>query len=118
MQFTLTSNPEPRHLLVEAAGPMDLGDLCGMFDLAARICEMNGHRRLLLDLRRVQTDLSFTQHLLLGKHAAQSLARLERAASVVTAEQRRGTSELAAQNYGLRWQTFTDISLAKQWILE
>lgn len=118
MKFALSTQPGPEFLLIEAQGLMDLGDLCGMFDLAARVCEMNGHRRVLLNLLEVHVDLAFTQHLTLGKHAATSLARIDRAASVVSPAQRRGTSEKAAQKYGLRFRTFTDLAEGRVWIAE
>lgn len=116
MRFTLVIQPGPEFLLLEASGPMDLGDLCGMFDLAARICQMNGHRRVLLNLLETQVDLSFTEHLRLGAHAAASLASVARAASVVSPQARRGTSEKAAQNHGLPFRTFTDLAAALAWI--
>lgn len=118
MNFSVMAQPGPEFLLIEAQGLMDLGDLCGMFDLAARVCEMNGHRRVLLDLLEVHVDLAFTQHLTLGKHAATSLVRLERAASVVSPAERRGTSEKSAQKHGLRFRTFTDLAEGRIWIAE
>ena len=116
MRFSLEVSPGPTFLLVEAAGPMDLGHLCGMFDLAAQVCEMNGHRRVLFNLVATQVDLSFTQHLHLGAHAAHSLRQLERAASVVTAASRRGTSEKSAQKHGLTFRTFTEFAEAADWV--
>jgi hypothetical protein len=118
VRFSLRVQPEPQFLLVEAEGPMDLGDLCGMFDLASRICASNRHRRLLLNLLGVEVDLPFTQHLTLGAHAASSLATLDRVASVVSVAARRGTSEKAAQKHGLRFQTFTDLAQGLAWISE
>lgn len=116
MRFSLQISPEPELLRIQASGPMDLGDLCGMFDLAARVAEMNGHRRILLNLLEVQVDLSFTQHLHLGSHAASSLKKVERAASVVSVANRRGTSEKAAQKFGLQFRTFTDLNEGLAWI--
>ena len=116
MGFSLQISPQPAFLLVEAAGPMNLGDLCGMFDLAAKVCEMNGHRRVLFNLVETRVDLSFTQHLHLGSHAAHSLRQLERAASVVSAASRRGTSEKSAQKHGLTFRTFTDYAEGEEWV--
>lgn len=117
MRFSLEICPQPAFLLVTAAGPMDLGDVCAVFDLAARICEMNGHRRVLFDLTKTEVDLSFTQHLHLGSHAAQSLSKLERAASVVSVASRRGTSEKSAQKHGLTFRTFTDYPEGEAWVV-
>jgi hypothetical protein len=118
MRFTLTVQPGPLYLLLEAAGPMDLGDLCGIFDLVGSVAETNGHHRALFNLLAVQVDLSFTEHLQLGTRAAASLRRLERAASVVSVANRRGTSEKAAQKQGLEFRTFTTIEEAHDWTAE
>lgn len=118
MRFTLAVEPGPLFLTLHAAGPMDLGDLCGIFALAGSIAGINGHRRALFDLLDVQVDLSFTDHLHLGTHAAASLVKLERAASVVSIANRRGTSEKAAQKQGLRFRTFTAMDEALAWITE
>ncbi len=105
-------------LLVVGTGPAQLLHLCGLVDLAARVARMGGYRRLLVDLLAVDPELSFTDHLQLGAHAAQMLAGIDKVATVVPREQRKGSSEKAAQQHGLRLRTFSDMHEAENWLRE
>ncbi len=62
-------------------------------------------------------ELSFTEHLQLGAHAAARLAGMEKVASVVDIRFRTGTSEKAAQKAGVTLRTFTDLHAAEGWLL-
>jgi hypothetical protein len=117
MPFNMTVDHRADILVVEAAGPASLGDLCGLFDFVRVTAEKNGHRRALLDLRAVENDLRFTDHLALGAHAADELQNMERVASVVDPKYRVGTSEKAAQKMGLRFRTFVDLDEARTWVM-
>lgn len=116
MHFTATVHHGPDHLLVEARGPALLMDLCGLMDMVAAVAERGRYRRAVLDLTYTEIALSFTEHLQLGAHAAERLHKLERVASVVSPQNRKGTSEKAAQKLGLRLRTFTSMSEGLQWI--
>jgi hypothetical protein len=117
MPFSMTVDHRPDLLVVEATGIASLGDLCGLFDFVRVTAEKNGHRRALLDLRAVDNDLRFTDHLALGAHAADELQNMERVASVVDPKYRVGTSEKAAQKMGLTFKTFTDLAEAQSWVM-
>lgn len=118
MHFTATVHHGPDYLLVEGAGPALLTDLCGYMDLVATVADKGRYRRAVLDLLRVEIALTFTEHLQLGAHAADRLRNLERVASVVSLQNRKGTSEKAAQKMGLRLRTFTSLAEGLQWIAE
>lgn len=118
MHFTATIHHGPDYLLVEGAGPALLTDLCGFLDLVATVAQRGRYRRAVLDLMDTRIALTFTEHLQLGAHAAERLRNLERVASIVSVENRKGTSEKAAQKLGLRLRTFTSFDEGLQWIGE
>lgn len=116
MRFTATVHHGPDYLLVEGSGPALLTDLCGFMDLVATVADKGGYRRAVLNLLGVEIALTFTEHLQLGAHAADRLCKLERVASVVSVQNRKGTSEKAAQRFGLHLRTFTSLPEGVQWI--
>lgn len=87
-------------------------------DFVRATCKSHGHARALLDLTAVHIELTFTDHLALGSHAANQLRGMTRVASVVDARLRVGTSEKAAQKMGLTLRTFTDRDEAVRWLAE
>lgn len=116
MAFTVTVHHESGFLLVEGTGPATLPDLCGFVDLVACIAAMRGYRRAVMNLTGVQIALAFTDHLTLGAHAAERLRGLDRVASIVSVENRKGSSEKAAQKMGLHLMTFTSLDEGLAWI--
>lgn len=118
MHFTATVHHGPDYLLVEGSGPALLTDLCGFMDLVATVADKGRYRRAVLDLVAVEIALTFTEHLHLGAHAAERLRSLDRVASIVSVQNRKGTSEKAAQKLGLRLRTFTSLDEGLQWIGE
>jgi hypothetical protein len=116
MPFTATVEHGPEYLTVAGSGFASLGDLCGLFDLVKVTSDRHGHTRALLDLRRVEIDLSFTDHLALGAHAASALRSMGCVASVVDPKYRVGTSEKTAQKMGLQFRTFTNLEEALAWL--
>lgn len=116
MPFTATVEHGPEYVTVDGAGFASLADLCGLFDLVRVTSERHGHTRALLDLRQVEIQFAFTDHLALGAHAASALRSMGRVASVVDPKFRVGTSEKAAQQMGLQFRTFTDVSEAIAWL--
>ena len=116
MPFTATVLHGPGFLLVQGAGPASLADLCGFIDLVATVATMTGQRRAVMNLLDVQIALSFTEHLQLGAYAAEKLRALERVASVVSEQNRNGTSEKAAQKMGLHLRTFTSLAQGLEWV--
>jgi len=116
MHFTATVQHGPDYLLVKGCGPALLTDLCGFMDLAATVADKGRYRRAVLDLQGVEIALTFTEHLHLGAHAADRLRNLERVASIVSVQNRKGTSEKAAQKLGLQLRTFTSLDEGLQWV--
>ena len=92
------------------------GRLCGLAELSARVAVSQGDRRALVDLLAVEPQLTFTEHLQLGAHVAESFAPLERVATLVPVRERKGTSEKAAQKHGLHLRTFTTLEEATAWL--
>lgn len=116
MPFTTTVHHGLPYLLVEAAGPASLADLCGCAEMVASIAGRAGYRRALIDMTEIEVALSFTDHLQLGTHVAGCMAQLERVATVVTPANRKGTSEKAARKMGLDVKAFTERGEALAWI--
>ncbi|MDB5874207.1 MAG: hypothetical protein JWQ07_3649 [Ramlibacter sp.] len=118
MAFTITVFHGPPVLIVEGAGPASMADLCSFMDLVAAVAARTNQTRVLMNLTNVEIDLSFTEHLSLGSHAAEKLRGMERVASVVSELNRKGTSEKAAQKMGLRLRTFTSLDEGMQWLTQ
>lgn len=114
--FTITVQHGLPHLVVEAAGPATLADLCAYMDFVGALAKRLGCRRVVMNLLGVDIALAFTDHLTLGAHAAEMLKDIERVASVVNPKYRTGTSEKAAQNMGLRLRTFTSLEEGQAWL--
>jgi hypothetical protein len=117
MPFQVTVHHELSYLLLEVAGMAETSDHRGVVALAAAVCAAAPYRKCLIDLRRMHTEMPFTEHLQLGTFVGETLRSLEKVASVVTPAVRNGTSEKAAQRVGARLRAFTDIEDAKAWIL-
>lgn len=116
MALQLTVHHGLPYLLVEVAGTAHAADHRGVVAMAAAICAAAPYRKCLIDMRRMQTEMAFTEHLQLGTFVGESLRNLDKVASVVTPELRKGTSEKAAQKLGARLRAFTDIAEAKDWL--
>jgi len=116
MHFTATVHHGHEYLLVRGNGPALLGDLCGFIDLVATVSGKCLYRRAVLNLLDVEIALTFTEHLRLGAYAAERLRHLDRVASIVSVQNRKGTSEKAAQKMGLQLRTFTSIAQGLEWL--
>jgi hypothetical protein len=116
MAFAVQIHHGLPYVFVQATGEATLADLCGSADLVATLSRQKNYRRALVDMLGIRQHLSFTEHLQLGTYAANALAAMERVATVVTTENRSGTSEKAAQKSGLTLRTFTDLDEARRWI--
>ncbi|MGV3573162.1 MAG: hypothetical protein ACO1PB_21420 [Ramlibacter sp.] len=114
--FTITVRDGTPYLLVEAAGPATLVELCAYMDFVAGLARGRRCRKVVMDLLGVDIRFSFTDHLTLGAHAAHALQDLEQVASVVNPKYRTGTSEKAAQKSGLRLRTFTRLDEGVAWV--
>jgi hypothetical protein len=74
-------------------------------------------RRMLVDLRQVEGELTPTEQIFLGELVAQDLPHLERVASVVPAERITRNSEAAAQDLGMKLRVFTSKDDAIGWLV-
>jgi len=115
--FTVSIDDAGPYFLAVASGKAQLGHLCGFADLSARVATAKGYKRVLIDLLAVEPHLSFTEHLQLGAHVATAFAAVERVATLVPPNEKKGTSEKAAQKLGLRLRTFTSLEEANAWLL-
>jgi hypothetical protein len=116
MPLQLTINHGLPYLVVEVSGPAQFPDHRGVIALASAVCAATPYRRCLIDLREMQTEMPFSEHLQLGTFFGESFRALEKVASVVTPALRLGISEKAAQRMGARLRAFTDIEDAKAWL--
>ena len=116
MSFSVTVHELPGVLVVEGSGQATLAHLCGYMNFVGEVATRTHANRAVLNLMGVSIDLSFTEHLTLGAHAAEQLRALERVASAVPPRFRSGTSEQAAQKTGLRFRTFTTFNEALDWV--
>lgn len=73
-------------------------------------------RRVLVDLRGVDGELTPTEQVFLGELVAQDLPHLERVASLVPAERITHNSESAAQGLGMKLRVFTSKDDAIAWV--
>jgi hypothetical protein len=115
--FTVSIDDAGPYFLAVASGRAQLGHLCGFADLSARVAVAKGYRRALIDLLAVEPSLSFTEHLQLGSHVASAFEPLDRVATLVPQNEKKGTSEKAARKHGLDLRTFTSLEEANAWLL-
>ncbi len=116
LRFCVSVHHGPRYLTANGTGPALLTDLFGYMDLVGTIAGKAGYRWAVLNLSGVEIALTFTEHLHLGAYAAQRLRNLDRVASIVSVQNRKGTSEKAAQKMGLQLRTFTDLQEGLAWV--
>ena len=73
-------------------------------------------RRVLFDLRGVQTLTAFTEHYAIGDEAARQLSHMHRVASLVEPHRITRASEKTAQRSGMNLKIFTDEAEAVAWL--
>jgi hypothetical protein len=102
--------------LVRVEGAPTLGQFLSLVELMR--VETSGWptRRVLFDLRGVETLTSFTEHYAIGDEAARQLSHLQRVASLVPPHRITRASEKTAQRSGLNLVVFTDEAAAVAWL--
>jgi hypothetical protein len=85
-------------------------------DLVKSLAASRGHRRVLMDMRAVEHDMPFTEHLQLGTYLVDKLASIERLASVVPPERMVGVTARVARKLGVAVRTFDDLPEATRWL--
>ena len=117
MAFTVSTTRFPKFVQLVVTGPNSIKSFVDMVGDVAEDTALWSDRRLLVDLRGVEGDLTSTEQVFLGELAAQSFPHLERVASVVPAHQITHNSETAAQGLGMRLRVFASMEEATQWLL-
>ncbi|MFC5499822.1 STAS/SEC14 domain-containing protein [Caenimonas terrae] len=116
MAFSTQLTRFPGYVRVQAAGPNSIGDCVELISMIARETVYWSDRRVVVDLRQVDGELTPTEQIFIGELVAQDLAHLERVASVVPPRSLTRNSERAAQELGSQLRVFDDESQALAWI--
>jgi hypothetical protein len=107
---------QPGFVRFDASGEASLQDMKDFVDHVELRTKASGDRRVLVDLRRVQENLKFTDHYAIGELVARRLAHLERLASLVPPPRRTGTSEKVANAQSTLLRVFVDEAAAIAWL--
>lgn len=116
MALSFTLHETAAYLHCETSGPATFADMRAGVDLARTLATDRGQRRILVDMRRVQHALPFSEHLQLGAYVAETFSGMERVASVVPRETLVGVAAKAARKLGLELRTFDDFDEAATWL--
>lgn len=118
MPFTIAIDKSEPYLAATAAGPAGLAELCGAAGMVGELVRFDGHARVLADLRDVEPDLSFTDHLRFGNLVWKLLGQLERLSVVVPPGYLDAPAAKAARLAGVPLKTFLHLDDARAWIEE
>lgn len=116
MSFNVSITRFPQFVQVAVAGPSDIRSFVELVDKVGQETVLWSDRRVLVDLREVEGELTPTEQMFLGELVAQNLPHLERVASVVPPERITRNSETAAQELGMRLRVFTSQDEATGWL--
>lgn len=114
--FTMSIDSTQPYLRVTASGAAGLGELSDLAALIAQTTRDQGHSRVLADLSRVHTSLSFTDHLQFGSLAWELLGGIERLAAIVPPGYLDADATRAAQMTGTPLRAFTEAEQATSWV--
>ena len=117
MSFTVSTTRFPQFVQLVVSGPNSIKSFVELVDSVAEDTALWSDRRLLVDLRAVEGELTPTEQVFLGELAAQSFPHLERVASIVPAAQITHNSETAAQGLGMRLRVFASMDEAIHWLV-
>lgn len=104
--------------VIRVAGEPSLGQFLSFLHLMGVETSAWPTRRVLFDLRGVQTLTTFTEHYAVGEEASRQLSHLHRLASLVAPDRITRASEKTARRSGLNLTVFTDEAEAIAWLLE
>jgi hypothetical protein len=102
--------------VVRVEGEPSLGQFLSFLHLIGVETSAWPARRVLFDLRGVQTLTTFTEHYSIGEEAARQLSHLHRVASLVPPNRITRASEKTAQRSGMNLVVFTDEAMAVAWL--
>lgn len=107
-----------RYSVVRVEGEPSLGQFLSFLQLIGAETAGWRARRVLFDLRQVQTLTSFTDHYAVGEEAARQLSHLHRVASLVLPQRITHASEKTARRSGMNLTVFTAEEAAIAWLTE
>jgi hypothetical protein len=113
--FSLSVHHGP-YLLLVATGEARLSDLLGLVDLAKRIVEIEGHKRVLADLISITVQFSDDEFRQLQMYAAKTLSSLEQLAYTVPACYNKGKADPPITVNGVVVRSFSDLAHACAWM--
>lgn len=117
MSLKLEFQQDAGLLLVRVSGRAVLADMFDMIDRIAHEARSRKLVRVLVDQTQIIEDFKFTDHFAIGEKAVSVFDALTRAASVVQASRRTGTSENVARRKGAALAVFTSRDEAISWLL-
>ena len=116
MAFAVALTRFTQYVQLAVSGPATMKNFVELVDTLGRETVLWSDRRVLVDLREVEGELTATEQIFLGELVAQDLPHLERVASVVPAERITRNSEAAAQDLGMKLRVFTSKDEAIGWV--
>jgi hypothetical protein len=116
MAFTTRITRHPGYVEVQVAGPTSIRDFVELVSTVGQETVFWSDRKVLVDLRQVEGELTPTEQIFLGELVAQDLSHIQRMASVVPPRQLTRNSEKAAQQLGSQLRVFDDEAEAIAWI--
>ena len=103
-------------MTAKVTGEASLAERFDVMDLPSDASLRLGTKRMLADLRQVKEDFKFTEHMSIGERPSAIPGHLQKVASIVPEDRRRGTSEQVAKRRGFCLRVFTSESEAVQWL--
>jgi hypothetical protein len=116
MAFTTRITRHPGYVEVQVAGPTSIRDFVELVSTVGQETVFWSDRKVLVDLRQVEGELTPTEQIFLGELVAQDLSHIQRMASVVPPRQLTRNSEMAAQQLGSQLRVFDNEAEAIAWI--
>ncbi|MES2633771.1 MAG: STAS/SEC14 domain-containing protein [Pseudomonadota bacterium] len=116
MPLKLEFQEDGELLLVRVSGRAVLADMMDMIDRVAHEARARQLSRVLVDQTQIIEDFKFTDHFAIGEKAVSVFDAFTRAASVVQASRRTGTSENVARRKGAALGVFTSRDDAIAWL--
>ena len=116
MAFTIQLSRLPGYVRVQVAGAASIREFVELISTIGQETVYWSDRRVLVDVRQVEGELTPTEQIFLGELIAQDLAHIERVASIVPPARLTRNSERAAQELGSQLRVFDDENEALAWI--
>lgn len=116
MPFKIRVSRQSGYVHVHVDGPSCIKDFVELISSVGQETALWSDRRLIVDLREVQGELSPPEQTFVGELVAQELAHIQRLASIVRPGQVTRNSENAAQQLGAELRVFDSENDAVNWI--